>query len=234
MMAIPHDMIGFSVTNASPLVAPTHSTERMLGTNPVCFAIPAGEERPFVADLATAAAANGKLEIAQRQGKPIPEGWVQTADGSSSTDPHALKNGGSLLPLGSTVELGNHKGYALGSVVDILSGVLSGASFGPWAPPFVAFLDPLPDQPGQGLGHFVGAWRVDAFQPADGFKTNMDRWIRRFRSATPKSADEKVLIPGEPEFDTYQERMIKGIPLVDTVVRDLQELGRHIDVNFEI
>src|SRR5690606_40048880 len=101
LKAVAEDMIGYSMTNASPLVAPTYSSERLLGTNPMCYAFPAGKYPPVVVDMATAAAANGKLEIAQRANHPIPEGWVQDAAGNNSTNPHQLKEGGSLLPLGS-------------------------------------------------------------------------------------------------------------------------------------
>src|ERR1044071_909680 len=101
MMALEHDMIGIAMTNASPLVAPTYSVERMLGTNPIAVAIPAGKEPPFVADMATTTAANGKLEILQRKNADTPYGWVQDKQGQPTTDAHALKHGGSLLPLGS-------------------------------------------------------------------------------------------------------------------------------------
>src|SRR5690606_39007648 len=138
MMALEQDMIGISMTNASPLVAPTFSTERLLGTNPISVASPAGEEPPFVGDMATTTAANGKLEILQRKHQDAPEGWIQDADGAGTTDPHALKNGGALLPLGGDKEHGSHKGYLLGSVVDIFSAILSGANYGPWVPPFPA------------------------------------------------------------------------------------------------
>src|SRR5215204_6089433 len=134
MMALEEDMIGICMTNASPLVAPTFSIERLLGTNPICVAIPAGNQPPFVADLATTTAANGKLEILQRKNGVAPLGWIQDKNGKASTDPHELKVGGALLPLGGDREHGSHKGYALGAVVDILSAVLSGANYGPWVP----------------------------------------------------------------------------------------------------
>ncbi|MBV9962250.1 MAG: Ldh family oxidoreductase, partial [Parafilimonas sp.] len=159
MMALKHDMIGIAMTNASALVAPTFSIERMLGTNPIAVAIPAGDEPPFVADFATTTAANGKLEILQRKNEDAPIGWVQTKNGNPSTNANELKHNGALLPLGSDREHGSHKGYALGSIVDIFSAVLSGASYGPWAPPFPAYV-PMPEnQPGKGLGHFFGAMR---------------------------------------------------------------------------
>jgi LDH2 family malate/lactate/ureidoglycolate dehydrogenase len=230
MMALEHDMIGFAMTNASPLVAPTFSKERMLGTNPISVAIPALNEQPFVLDMATSSAANGKLEIAQREGKSIPLGWVQDKDGADSTDAHALKSGGALLPLGSSHDAAGHKGYGLGALVDILCAVTGGANYGPWVPPFVAFLDPLPDQPGKGLGHFVGAMRIDAFRPADEFKQHMDNWIQRFRNAQTIDGAERVLIPGEPEFAAAAERSQNGIPLIEQVVKDLQEIGKKFQI----
>src|SRR5436190_2330312 len=128
MMALQYDMIGIAMTNASPLVAPTFSVERLLGTNPICVVIPAGEEPPFVGDMATTTAANGKLEILQRKNGVAPLGWIQNKQGRSSTNPHELKAGGALLPLGGDKEHGSHKGYILGSVVDIFSAILSGAN----------------------------------------------------------------------------------------------------------
>jgi LDH2 family malate/lactate/ureidoglycolate dehydrogenase len=225
MMALEHDMIGIAMTNASALVAPTFSIEKMLGTNPIAVAIPAGEQPPFVADFATTTAANGKLEILQRKNADTPLGWVQDKDGNPSTDANALKKQGALLPLGSDREHGSHKGYALGSIVDIFSAVLSGASYGPWAPPFPAYI-PLPENmPGQGLGHFFGAMRIDAFRPAEDFKANMDNWITRFRAAKPAEGYEKVLIPGDPEREMETIRMKEGIPIVQSVVDDLKEVG---------
>jgi LDH2 family malate/lactate/ureidoglycolate dehydrogenase len=230
MMALPHDMIGIAFTNASPLVAPTHSKQRMLGTNPICYAIPAGKHAPVVIDLATSTAANGKLEIAQRNSKTVPLGWLQNKQGQDTNDPNALKDGGILLPIGSGQTLAGHKGFALSALVDILSGVLSGANYGPWVPPFVAFLNPREDQPGKGIGHFVGAMRIDAFRNADSFKKDMDQWIGAFKNAHRVDENIPVLIPGEPEFETKNERLKSGIPLVELVVDDLAKLGNELGV----
>ncbi len=231
MLALHHDMIGMAMTNASALVAPTFSKERMLGTNPIAVAVPAGTEEPFVADFATTTAANGKLEILQRKHEDAPGGWIQDEDGNTTTDAHALKNKGALLPLGSDREHGSHKGYALGSIVDIFSAVLSGANYGPWANPFPAYV-PMPEnQPGKGLGHFLGAMRIDAFRPADEFKKDMDRWLKRFRNAIPINEYEKVLVPGDPERLFETERMKNGIPIVASVVEDLTELGQKFNIN---
>ena len=138
-----------------------------------------------------------------------------------------------MLPLGSDREHGSHKGYALGSIVDIFSAVLSGASYGPWAPPFPAYV-PMPDNmPGKGLGHFFGAMRIDAFQKADEFKHHMDHWLRRFRQAKPAPGHERVMVPGDPERETEARRRKDGIPLHPSVVQELNELSRHLGL-FEL
>ncbi len=230
MMALEHDMTGIAMTNASALVAPTFSKERMLGTNPIAVAIPAGNHPAFVADFATTTASNGKLEILQRKNAEAPLGWVIDKEGSETTDANILKQGGLMLPLGSDREHGSHKGYALGSIVDIFSAVLSGASYGPWAPPFPAYVPVPQDMPGKGLGHFFGAMRVDAFRPANEFKQHMDQWIERFRNATPAPGHDKVLIPGDPEREMEVIRAQEGIPLVESVVGELRAVGERFGI----
>ena len=233
MMALDQDMIGIALTNASALVAPTFSKERLLGTNPICVAIPAGMEPAFVADLATTTAANGKLEILQRKNLEAPLGWVQDKDGNPCTDSHELKKGGALLPLGGDRDHGSHKGYALGAVVDIFSAILSGANYGPWVPPFPAYV-PMPENmPGKGIGHFFGAMRIDAFRPATEFKKDMDNWIRRFRSAKTVDGEKSVLIPGVPEREMEVERKASGIPLIAAVVDDLKLVAGKLEIPAE-
>jgi LDH2 family malate/lactate/ureidoglycolate dehydrogenase len=232
MLALEHDMIGICMTNASPLVAPTFSLEKLLGTNPICVAVPAGEEPSFVADFATTTAANGKLEILQRKNGVAPVGWIQNKNGKSSTDPHELKVGGALLPLGGDREHGSHKGYALGAIVDIFSGVLSGANYGPWVPPFPSYIPMPPDMPGKGIGHFFGAMRIDSFRPATEFKEHMDQWIKRFRAAKTIAGYEKVIIPGDPEREMNKIRMNEGIPLLGPVLDDLHYLSERFQLVF--
>ncbi|MFN7014681.1 MAG: Ldh family oxidoreductase [Bacteroidia bacterium] len=232
MMALKHDMIGISMTNASPLVAPTFSTDRLLGTNPISVAIPAGEEAPFVLDMATTTAANGKLEILQRKNQDAPLGWIQDKNGVTTTNANAAKEGGALLPLGGDREHGSHKGYGLGAVVDIFSAVLSGANYGPWVPPFVAFLKPSDNPVGKGLGHFFGAMRIDAFRDKAEFKSHMDNWIRTFKKAKVAEGNERVIIPGEPEMEIQTERLKNGIPLLEPVVNDLKQLANKFNLKF--
>ena len=137
-----------------------------------------------------------------------------------------------MLPLGGDKEHGSHKGYILGSIVDIFSAVLSGANYGPWVPPFPAYVAMPENQPGEGIGHFFGAMRIDAFRKADEFKEHMDKWIQRFRSAETIPGYEKVIIPGDPEREMEVERMKNGIPLLDAVVEDLKGLGHKFEVIF--
>jgi LDH2 family malate/lactate/ureidoglycolate dehydrogenase len=202
----------------------------MLVTNPIAVAVPAGKEPPFVADMATSAVANGKLEMLKRQNKEAPEGWIQDKNGSPATDPEELKQGGALLPLGSDPVHGSHKGYCLGAIVDIFSAVFSGANYGPWAPPFVSFLPVAPDLPGKGLGHFFGAMRIDAFRPAEEFKQHIDQWIRRFRQAETIADKDQLLIPGDPEREMETQRKKEGIPLLPAVVEDLEQLGKEFSI----
>jgi len=233
MLASDQDMIGWAMTNAAPLVVPTFSTEKLLGTNPIALAVPAETQPAFVADFATTAVAYGKMEILQRKGLDAPLGWVQDEKGLPTANANAVKEGGGLLPLGGDREHGSHKGYGLGAIVDILSGVLSGANFGPWVPPFATagFHGVAAEQVGKGTGHFLGAMRIDGFRPKEDFKKSMDVWINRFRSATHIDG-EKVQIPGDQERNFMADRLANGIPLNEKVVESLEELGQRFKIRF--
>ncbi|MFZ9695925.1 MAG: Ldh family oxidoreductase, partial [Chitinophagaceae bacterium] len=136
-----------------------------------------------------------------------------------------LKQGGALLPLGGDREHGSHKGYALGAIVDLFSGLLSGANYAPWVPPFPAYVSMPAQQPGKGIGHFLGAMRIDAFRSKEEYKRDMDHWIQGFRKATPAKGQEKVLVPGDPEREATAQRLSAGIPLLGPVVKDLKDLA---------
>lgn len=232
--AVAKGMIGMAMTNASPLVAPAGAKKAYLGTNPICVAVPSGKYDPFIIDTATSAVSNGKIEIASRAGKRVPFGWVHDINGMPTDDPDTLKEGGTLLPLGSDPDHSYHKGYGFGALVDIMTGVLSGASFGRWVPPFVAFLEPLPDQPGEGMGHFLGAWRVDAFQPKDEFERKMERWIEGIKTLEKAPGTEEILIPGEPEVRTRAQRLNLGVPITEKVWLDLQQLKSELSIETEL
>jgi LDH2 family malate/lactate/ureidoglycolate dehydrogenase len=232
MMALEHDMVGICVTNGNPLVVPTWSVSRYLGTNPLAVAIPALTEPPFVADFATTPIARGKLAVAEKKGEKVPLGFVQDADGYPSDDPTILRRGGGMLPLGGDHVHGSHKGYCMAAVIDIFSSLFSGANFGPFVPPSVAYL-PVPEtQVGEGTGHFFGAMRIDAFRPADEFKSAMDQWIKTFRSARPARGETRVLIPGDPEREAEKINRQSGIKLVPAVVDDLKAMAAEQGMSF--
>ena len=233
MMALKHDMIGICLTNANPLVAPTFSISRMMGTNPIAVAIPASEQPPFVADFATTPIARGKLAVAEKKGEKVAFGFVQDKTGTPCDDPTILKSGGSMLTLGGDRLHGSHKGYCLSAIVDIFSAVFSGANFGPFVPPSVAYLPVLEKKVGEGTGHFFGAMRIDAFQPADEFKKKMDEWIETFRTAKPAEGQERVMIPGDPEREAEERISKEGIKLVPAIKDDLVIIAGELGIDFK-
>ncbi len=234
MMALERDMIGITMTNANPLVAPTFSISPLLGTNPIAVAIPAGKYPPFVADFATTPIARGKLAVAEKKGEKTLLGFVQDKDGNATDDPTVLKRGGSMLTLGGDYEHGSHKGFCLSSIVDIFSAVFSGANFGPFVPPSVAYLPVLDKKVGQGTGHFFGAMRIDSFQPSSVFKAKMDEWIETFKSAKPAPGRKQVIIPGEPEREKEIKIRKEGIQIIPAIANDLKEIADKLELNFDV
>ncbi|MFO7825921.1 MAG: Ldh family oxidoreductase [Cyclobacterium sp.] len=226
LMAVKHDFIGMSMTNTSKGVAAFNGKEKMLGTNPVAMAFPTGSEPVVLMDFASSTVAYGKVEIAKRAGKKVPLGWCLDENGQGTEDPERMMNGGALLPLGSNKDGSGHKGYCLAGMVDILSAVLSGANWGPFAIPFAIDNAGSEKKVGKGIGHFFSAWDVDGFREVQEFKEEMDAWIRTLRAAVPLPGESEVLIPGDPEWRAYQERMRYGIPLQMEVVRDLKVVAQ--------
>ncbi|MFM7281073.1 MAG: Ldh family oxidoreductase [Planctomycetia bacterium] len=231
--ALKRDLIGWSMTNTTKLVAPLWGGERMLGTNPIAIAFPGLEEPPIVIDLATCAVAYGKIEIARRKQQPIPDGWAIDASGSVTHDPAGMIEGGALLPLGSDREHGGHKGYALAMMVDVLSAVLSGANWGPFTPPFALRQEIPARSVGKGIGHFFGAMRIDGFVEPEEFKRQIDDLIRTFRKTRPMPGTAGPLIPGDPEREAEARRRVDGIPLVLPVVEDLRRVSMRTRVAFD-
>jgi LDH2 family malate/lactate/ureidoglycolate dehydrogenase len=180
MQALAHDMIGIAMTNAGRQVVPTFGREARFGTNPMCFAVPADKELPFVLDMATTTAAAGKLELAARLEKSIPTGWALDEKAQATQDPRVAQRARRLLPLGGSRDNGSHKGYGLAVLVEILCGVLTGT---------VTALNADQDP----RGHFFGAIRVDAFRPVAEFKKDMDRLIRELKSTPPIEGPEPRL-----------------------------------------
>ena len=233
LQALKHDLIGWAMTNSTSVVAPLWGAERMLGTNPIAVAFPGLEEPPIVIDMATSAAAYGKIEIAMRTGEPIPKGWAIDSAGRAATQPQQMIDGGALLPLGGSREQGGHKGFCLAALVDIMSAVLSGANWGPFAPPFMLRLETPGRSVGKGIGHLFGALRIDGFIDPDEFKRQIDEWIRTFRATKPAPGTGGVVIPGDPERLAEAERRVTGVPLSPAVVTDLGDISARTGVPFE-
>ena len=233
LKALEGDKIGFAMTNSTSIVAPLWGAERMLGTNPIATAFPGREEPPIVIDLATSVAPLGKFEIALRKGESVPEGWGIDAQGRPTTNPEAVVSGGAILPLGSDRDHGGHKGYCLAAMVDVLTCVLSGANWGPFAPPFMLDQTPPARQVGRGIGHFFGALRIDGFTDPVWFRRQIDHWVRTFRKTRPAPGTDGPLIPGDPERRAEEERRVSGIPLLPPVVADLERVAKTTGVSFD-
>ena len=221
MQALAHDMIGIAMTNASRQVVPTFGREARFGTNPMCFAVPADKELPFVLDMATTTAAAGKLELAARLEKSIPTGWALDEKAEATHDPRVAQKARRLLPLGGSRDNGSHKGYGLAILVEILCGVLTGTLTA-----LNADQDPR--------GHFFGAIRVDAFRPVTEFKRDMDRLIRELKSTPPIQGQNRVYVAGEIEFETAEERAERGVPLLPSVLKGLREVSEQLGMPYNL
>jgi LDH2 family malate/lactate/ureidoglycolate dehydrogenase len=221
MQALPHDMIGIAMTNAGRQVVPTFGREARFGTNPMCFAVPADKELPFVLDMATTTAAAGKLELAARLEKSIPTGWALDEKAQATEDPRVAQKARRLLPLGGSRDNGSHKGYGLAVLVEILCGVLTGT---------VTALNSDQDP----RGHFFGAIRIDAFRPVAEFKQDMDRLIRELKSTPPIEGQKRVYVAGEIEFEIAEERAERGIPLLPSVLKGLREVSEHLGLRYDL
>jgi L-2-hydroxycarboxylate dehydrogenase (NAD+) len=237
MMALEEGMIGMSTTNAAVLVVPTFGRDAVYGTNPIALAVPAGQERSFVMDMATSTVPRGKLEVYHRQEKPLPLGWatdekgVPTADAGRVLDNFAKRAGGGLLPLGGAgEEMSGHKGYGMGLMVEILSAVVPGAAFLSGVYPKDEQGKPLPAN----LGHFFGAWRVDAFRPADEFKADMDRFIRELKGGALAEGATRIYVHGEKEFEEAARRAETGIPLGPKVEASLKQIAADLGLEYDL
>jgi len=231
LMAAAEGMVGLTVTNARPAVAPTFSTEPMLGTNPIAFAAPTDLPYPFCYDGATPITQRGKIEVLARAEKPVPEGWVIDSEGNPLTDPaQVLEELGTaraaLLPLGGAGEtLGGHKGYGLGTMVEILSSALSG---GPFMKDLLGFAPDGSRRPYM-LGHFFLAIHVEHFIPLDEFRRITGAILRTLQNARKAPGHDRIYVAGEKEYEKEKEIRQHGIPVNPNLRRDLQvmrdELG---------
>ena len=226
MMALEHDMIGISSTDSAHFAIPTFGRDKMQGTNPFAYAIPAGEEPPFVFDFATTTVTYGKLEVYERKGLKLKPGWAVDRDGRPTDDPTEARFHGALGPLGGVgTENGGHKGYGLGALSEILCGVLSGGSFG-----LALSKAEGPEQTGGITGHWFGALRVDAMRDVAEFKRDMDRELRDFKNSAKAPGCDRIYVAGEIEHERTIEYLRDGIPLVAKVWQDLDALAGEIGI----
>lgn len=227
MMALEHDMIGMASTNSVKYGAPTFGKDVMLGTNPLAYAIPAGEEPAFVLDFATTTVPKGKLEVYKRKGKPLLPGWAIDSSGNMTHDPdEALR--GALLPLGGFgTDGGGHKGFGLGLLVDILCGVLSGGAFGPTLPH-------VTDTNKGAISHWFGAFRVDGFRDVAQFKADMDKELRFFKGSSRVPGADRIYVAGEPEHEKTAHHREHGVPVHTKVWDGLAKLASELNIPFEI
>jgi LDH2 family malate/lactate/ureidoglycolate dehydrogenase len=231
--ALTQDLIGWAMTNTTPQVAPLWGAERMLGTNPIAIAFPGCEEPPIIIDMATSTTSYGKIENAIRKAETVPTGWIIDGKGKGTVSPEEMINGGAILPLGIDREHGGHKGYCLSALIDLLCGVLSGANWGPFVPPFPYHLKPPQRVVGKGIGHFFGALRIDGFIDPDEFKRQVDEWIRVFRATKPAPGTPGPLIPGDPERSARDFHSREGVLLLSPVVKELRELASRVGIPFD-
>jgi len=223
-MALDHPgMAGISMTNATPLLVPTHGKVALLSTAPIAAAFPAGVEPPFVLDAATTAVAWGKVEIARRQRKPMPLGWAVDAEGRPTTDPFEAV---ALMPLGGERDTSGQKGYGLSLMVEFLCSQLSGSL---WSR----------DVTGSRVEHIVPsdtshafiAIKIAAFRDLDEYAASADEMLHALRTSPPAPGHDRVMVPGDPEREAYADRSERGIPVHPEVVATLREIGTEAGVS---
>jgi L-2-hydroxycarboxylate dehydrogenase (NAD+) len=224
-LALDHDLIGIASTDSVHYGTPTFGREKLLGTNPFAFAIPAGEERPFVLDFATTAVTFGKIEVYGRMGKKLLPGWAVDHAGAPTVDPASAAPDGALLPFGGFgTDSGGHKGFGLGALCEIFCGVLSGGAFG----------RSLSIRDGQAhgghVGHFFAALRIDAMRDVAAFKADMDRELRTFKQSTPIDGVDRVRVAGEIEADNEVAFARDGVPHLPKVWEVVDELAMQFNV----
>jgi len=219
-------LIGLSMTNTSPVAAPTRARVSMIGTNPIAFAAPAGRFGMLVLDMATSAVPRGRIEVAQRRGETLPVGWAIAPDGSPATQPQVALEG-SLLPLGGKEETGGYKGYGLALVVEVLTGILSNAAFGPNIVGLFSTAGP------SDLGQLFMAIDPGAIDERVAFSARLERLLDQLtRAPLIPNAPGPVLYPGQPEAERAEKQARDGI-VIDREHHDsLVELGQRYGVAF--
>lgn len=222
LMAARAGMIGLATADSgrSPkLVAPFGGREARLGTNPISIAVPSDLDGPFCLDMATSAVAGGKIQLAAARGEPIPKGWVVAKDGSQTTDPAQLRQGGALLPLGGGE---GYKGSGLAAMVEILCGILTGLGFG--VEPSGRHND----------GTFMAVFNVAAFRPLAEFKREVAAFARYLKATPPSEGSTGVLYPGEVEYRNEVARRKSGIEIETATWDKLRALAAEYGLTAEL
>jgi LDH2 family malate/lactate/ureidoglycolate dehydrogenase len=237
LMALEHDMIGWSMTNSPPLVVPTFGRDIAVGTNPLAVAAPTLTERPFVLDMATSTVPRGKVEVYQRKEKTMPPGWASDETGKSTGDAGRVidnlvkRRGGGLLPLGGEGELyGGHKGYGLSLLIDVLSGVLAGGAWG------THLYEPGPDgkpKPAN-VCHLLGAMSLEGFGDPTGFKQRMDAYIRELKGAPKAEGHERIYVAGEKEWECLDDYRKRGVPVHPKTVGTMRYIAGDLGLPYTL
>jgi LDH2 family malate/lactate/ureidoglycolate dehydrogenase len=233
LLAAREGMIGITVTNARPAVAPTFSTEPMVGTNPIAFAAPSDMPYPFCFDAATSITQRGKIEVLARAEKPAPQGWVIDGQGNALTDPDEILEGlaaatAALLPLGGAGEsLAGYKGYSLATVVEILSAALSG---GPFMKDLLGFAENGSRRPYM-LGHFFLAIDVEHFVPLQVFRRITGGIMCSLQNARKAPDQERIYVAGEKEHKMERQVRERGIPVNPNLMRELQTMRDELGIS---
>lgn len=217
-MALEQDMIGFATTSAGNRIAPIGGKTPVVGNNPLAWAIPAGQEQPFLLDMAQSVVAAGKLGMAARKGERIPIGWALDKDGKPTDDPKA-GSAGLLVPIGGP------KGFGLAIVMDVLSGALSGAAFGR------ELARTHQADKASEIGHFFMAIDVGQFEEIATFKARVDRMIRDVKDSERAEGTRELFMPGEMERNAKRERLERGVPLLSSIVDDLEKLATTLELD---
>ena len=216
-LALGRDMIGLSMTNCDPCVAATGASLPVIGTNPISFAVPAGQERPVFLDVATSVGAVTKIMIAKAMGRPAPDGWLRDLEGRPTTDASGYPEKSVLQPMAG------YKGYGLAVLVEVLCGVLTGASFLSGIPAWVNPGAPPADQ-----GHAFIAINVNTIMPIETFKSRMDAMIREIKGAPKAVGAERIYLPGEMEWERRDRALRDGMQLPDYVLTNLIGLAEDV------
>ena len=219
MRALPHDMIGMAMSSSGQVaMLPTFGAEPRLGTNPIAWAAPANEMAPFMIDIGTTQIANNKLRLARRVGAQVEPGWIAHPDGTPIMERVDVPEQSYMLPMGGTREQGSHKGYGIGSVIDIMCSSLSGLG-----PGFMALVP----------GFHLMAYRIDAFVDVDEFKANMDDFLRGLASTKPAPGHERVVYAGQLEAEEEVIRRADGIPYHSEVIDWFRTIEGELGLSFD-